>query len=220
LKHFSEDDSWLIWQIADSAFPSGGFAHSAGLEAAWQHGEVRDVQELSSFIETSLSQCAFGMAPLLRAAHASPSRLVELDELCDAFLSNHVANRASRLQGRAFLSSASRIFGAAHFPENYSGCFHFAPVFGVVARALNFSYNVAAELFLFQNLRGLIGASVRLGIAGPMEAQALQTRLAGSAKEILSLTITRGIEDIASVAPLLEIWQSSQDRLYSRLFQT
>ncbi|MDB5296990.1 MAG: putative urease accessory protein UreF, partial [Phycisphaerales bacterium] len=33
---------WLLWQLVDSAFPTGGFAHSGGVEAAWQHGRLRD----------------------------------------------------------------------------------------------------------------------------------------------------------------------------------
>jgi urease accessory protein len=39
------DEDWLLWQLADSAFPTGGFAHSGGLEAAWQHGEIRNSAE-------------------------------------------------------------------------------------------------------------------------------------------------------------------------------
>ena len=29
-----------------------------------------------------------------------------------------------------------------------------------------------------------------------------------------------GLEDLAQTAPLMEIWQGAQDRLYSRLFQS
>ena len=36
--------------------------------------------------------------------------LAEFDQLCDAFTTNHVANRASRAQGRALLSAVERIF--------------------------------------------------------------------------------------------------------------
>lgn len=216
-----ENNSWLIWQLADSAFPSGGFAHSGGLEAVWQNGEIRDSAELASFIEANIWQTAFGMIPFVNAAHQSPEKLAQWDDLCDAFLSNHVANRASRVQGRAFLNSASRIFGlatttaAAHLEFA-----HFAPVFGAVTRALAVKQSTAAELFLFQTLRGLAAAAIRLGIVGPLEGQALQHRLSPHCREMLVLTDGRTPEDAAAVAPLLEIWQGGQDRLYSRLFQS
>ena len=101
---------FTLWQLADSAFPTGGFAHSSGLEAAWQHGEVRNRDELVSFIEAGLQQLAHASLPFVMAAFDLPEQLGELDQLCDVFLTNHVANRASRSQGRAMLSAVERIF--------------------------------------------------------------------------------------------------------------
>src|SRR5260221_13578088 len=104
------ENNWLIWQLIDSAFPTGGFAHSLGLEAAWQHGEVRNRAELISFIEASLQQLGHAALPFVPAAFDEPKKLAEFDQLCDAFTTNHVANRASRAQGRAVLTAMERIF--------------------------------------------------------------------------------------------------------------
>jgi len=211
------EDDWLLWQLMDSAFPTGGFAHSAGLEAAWQHDEVRDREQLQSFIEAGLHQLGHAALPLVSTAHAEPERLVELDRLCDAFTSNHVANRASRLQGRAFLTAAQKIF-AVTLPE--SPCRHFAPVFGASLRNLEVSRETTARLFFFSHLRSVLAAAVRLNIAGPMEAQMLQRRLAPVAERILTECQTLTLDDLAQTSPLLDLWQGAQDRLYSRLFQS
>lgn len=213
----SEDD-WLIWQLADSAFPSGGFAHSGGLEAAWQHGQVRNISELAAFLESSLRQLGHASLPFVNAAHDDPNQLTALDLCCDAFLTNHVANRASRLQGRAFLSSTAKIF-----PGRKIGpppCSHFAPVFGATLRAIGLGRACAGKLFFFQHLRSLMAAAIRLGIVGPMEGQALQHRLSVPAREILAECGALPVAEAAQTAPLLEIWQGTQDRLYSRLFQS
>ena len=213
----SAGDDWLLWQLADSGFPTGGFAHSAGLEAAWQHGEIRTRTELEIFLEASLGQIGHSALPLVTTAHAEPGRLVELDELCDAFTSNHVANRASRAQGRAFLAAATRIFSVPPLQPPFG---HLAPVFGAVTRTLEINRVSAARLYFFGHLRGVFAAAVRLGIIGPMEAQAWQHRLAPRAEEVLVRCLPLGLDDLAQTAPLLEIWQGAQDRLYSRLFQS
>ena len=210
-------DDWLLWQLADSAFPTGAFSHSAGLEAAWQQGEVRGRVEFASFLDASLRQLGRASLPFLTAAHREPERLAELDQLCDAFTTSHVANRASRLQGRAFLASAERIFAT---PPLQPPCGHAAPVFGAVTRLLEISCHASSQLFFFSHLRGLAASGVRLGIVGPMEAQTLQHRLSVQAQEILSRYESLILDDIAQTAPLLEIWQGGQDRLYSRLFRS
>ena len=65
---------WLLWQLADSAFPSGGFAHSGGLEAAWQQGEVRSRDLLTGFIQHSLTQLGRSVLPFISESHMAPHR--------------------------------------------------------------------------------------------------------------------------------------------------
>ena len=218
------ENQWLLWQLADSAFPTGGFAHSAGLEAAWQHGEVRNRGELLSYVEASLQQLGRAALPFVNTAHEAPQRLDELDCLCDAFTSNHVANRASRAQGRALLSAVERIF-KAHIsnlkaeatPPAFA---HLAPVFGASLRWLDVPRETTLRLFVFNHLRSLIAAAVRLNIVGPMEAQSLQHHLSSPAEELLQRSIHLTLDDLGQTTPLLDLWQGAQDRLYSRLFQS
>ncbi len=215
------DDHWLLWQVADSAFPTGGFAHSLGLEAAWQHAEVRNRIELVSFIEAGLQQLGHASLPFVMAAFDAPEKLGEVDSLCDVFTSNHVANRASRLQGRAFLTAAERIFKSETENRKSEVQFaHFAPVFGASFRRLEVSRETTMRLFFFNHLRGVLAAAVRLNIVGPIEAQMLQQRLSRRAEMILRRCESLTLEDIAQTAPLLDLWQGAQDRLYSRLFQS
>jgi urease accessory protein len=229
-------DPWLLWQLADSAFPTGGFAHSAGLEAAWQHGEVKNRGELDSFVEASLHQLGHAALPFVMAAHAEPERLEEFDQLCDAFTTNHVANRASRAQGKAFLAAVRRIFfvgQASRLPPfneekatTETGKMpvlpfnHFPGVFGGALKWLDVPQDTTGRLFFFNHLRGVMAAAVRLNIVGPMEAQVLQQQFSSIAESVLKTCATLTLDDIAQTSPLLDIWQGAQDRLYSRLFQS
>ncbi len=229
----SKNDDWLLWQLADSAFPTGGFAHSLGLEAAWQHGEVCNRTELISFIEVGLQQLGHAALPFVTAAFDAPEKLGEFDQLCDAFTTNHVANRASRAQGRAMLSAVERIFSERRPPARLDGKGlnqrampeagvpnHFAPVFGALMRELAVPRQTALRLFFFNQLRSAFAAAVRLNIIGPMEAQVLQQRAAVKAEEILIRCESLTLDDLAQTSPLLDLWQGAQDRLYSRLFQS
>ncbi|KAJ2720165.1 hypothetical protein GGI07_004768 [Coemansia sp. Benny D115] len=48
-----DKETWLLWMLADSQLPTGGFVASAGLEAAVQGGLVRedaDEHDADSFV--------------------------------------------------------------------------------------------------------------------------------------------------------------------------
>jgi urease accessory protein len=217
---------WLLLQLADSAFPTGSFAHSSGLEAAWQHKEVRNRDHLIEFLEAALKQCTHGTMPFVRASFAQPLKFESLDEHFDSFTANHVANRASRAQGRAFLTTVDRAFARPasralrELVEARKLAAHFPIVFGHLLKALGFDLIASTRLFLFNHLRGLISSAVRLNIVGPLDGQTLQARLSPYAEALLASSVKIDLEHAAQTAPLLDFFQSTQDRLYSRLFQS
>ena len=223
----SGPEEWWVWQWIDSSFPTGGFAHSGGMEAAWQHGVVRSREDCRAYLSASLDQAGHAALPWVTAAHREPQRLLEWDEWCDAFTSNHVANRASRAQGRALWAVALKTFGEERLqPLPHSAAVtreaagHYAPRFGAILGALGLRVRRAQRLFLFGHLRGLLAAAVRLGILGPMEAQAMQFQLSQRGESVLDRCAHLEPDDATQTQPLHDLWQGAQDRLYSRLFQS
>jgi urease accessory protein len=220
----SPTPEWLAWQVVDSAFPTGVFAHSWGLEAAWQQGEVPNVEALDRFLHASVQQTAHGALPLMAAAYRAPDRWPALDELADAFLTNTVANRASRVQGRTLVSTAARVWPsdamAALVTAAENACAHVAPLSGVVYRSIGLPLETARMATLFGTTRGVLSAAVRLGIVGSYHAQ----RMLGAAGRDLPLLLESSgaleAEDVCQTAPVLDLLQAAHDRLYSRLFQS
>lgn len=230
---------WVIWQLVDSAFPGGGFAHSAGLEAARQLGEVENRDALAAFFRSNLLQAARGAVPFAVAAGEATSNILaapltervqvvltiaDLDTRYDIFLSNQIANRASRAQGLGFLAAASRtianddlIFLSKYFREKRLAG-HWPVVFGAACGTLGLQRKRLARVLLFIALRGMVSAAVRLGIVGPMEAQSLQYELHAYGEELAERAALWNVEDAAQTSPVIELLQGMHDRLYSRLF--
>jgi urease accessory protein len=216
----------VTWHLIDSAFPSGSLAHSGGLESAIQHHLLVDHESLSELINAMLQQVAYASLPLVLAAYRTPDRFAELDLFCDAFLTNHVANRASRAQGATFLTAARQIFESTDISrlslrlrsEKLPG--HFTAVFGVVAKSLDLGEFVCGQAFLFVSLRSLVSAAVRLGAVGPLEAQRLQLHLTKQIPPLIESLRKSAFDEIAQTSPFLDMLQGNQDRLYSRLFQS
>jgi urease accessory protein len=215
---------WLAWQIIDSAFPTGVFAHSWGLEAAWQQGEVPDVGALQRFLQASIQQTAYAALPLLNAAYRRPARWLELDELAEAFLTNSVANRASRVQGRTLVSTVARIWPseatAALAQSAEQRCAHVAPLSGVVFQMIGLPLETARTAMLFGTARGVLSAAVRLGIIGSYHAQRMHHDAGRDLELLLERSSALDADDVCQTAPVLDTLHSAHDRLYSRLFQS
>jgi len=215
-------DAWGLWQLADSGFPSGGFAHSGGLEALWHLGLVRDEASLTLRLGELGWHLASSAGPFAAAAHAPGADLAALDDAQDVVLSNHVANRASRAQGRALLMAVEAMAALpavtaarAALPHG-----HLSVATGACLQALGASREEARRFLLFSAVRGALSAAVRLGVLGPLRAQAVLRELLPGLAAALEATAGLAPADAAGAAPLLEVAQAAHDSLYSRLFQS
>ena len=222
------NNEWLIWQLADATFPSGGLAHSSGIESAYKWDELADPDRIEFFLRDQLTQTIHTLIPIMKAAWEGPDKAVVMDQFCHAFLNNHVANRASRAQGKAFLhcNCALRRLNC-RFAERYETTFqaqlmhgHYPIVFGWVTRELNIDIEKSTRLFLYISMRSMISSAIRLSIVGPLRGQSLMFRLTDFIEQSAVRCDQIEVKDMAQTAPLIELFQASQDRLYSRLYQS
>jgi urease accessory protein len=213
---------WLVLQLADATFPSGGFAHSGGLEAAMQAGLLAAPGALERFLEDAIWQAGHMTLPFVAAAHDAPGRLLELDRAHDAALVNRVLNRASRSQGRAHLGVCVRSFGGARLhalrDSAREGPRHLAPIFGASLAALDVERDPTLQLHLHGMARGLVSAAVRLALVGPTEGQRLHAALAPTLSSVLRECARLDVTTQTQTAPLHDLLAGGHELLYSRLF--
>jgi urease accessory protein len=204
----------LLYQLADSAFPAGSFAHSLGFEALRGLGLLRGERELALRLDELAWHTAHAMLPFLGDAHGGAA--VEADRAVDRFLTSHVANRASRAQGRALAIAAEAMFGArVELPHG-----HLPAVLGSMLAGAGVSLEDARSLAMFGALRSAVSAAVRLGVVGPLRAQRLLLDVAPIADRALAETRELAGHEARSISVLVDLAQAAHDRLYARLFQS
>jgi len=228
----STDRFLSVLHFADTAFPTGGYAHSLGLESYCQAGLVADRAGLSAFLEAHLEGAAgpcdaTAMVAALRASAAGDlDRCAELDAMLEAMKPVRELREASRQMGRQTLRVAAALTGDARLGSALEAVTrgeapgHHAVAFGMVGGVSGWEAREAARAFLYSGVSLLVGAALRLLRMGQLEGQqvlwALQPRIARLADEAAA----RGPEDIWSFTPGIDVQGMRHVGLEMRLFRS
>jgi len=210
--------SLRLLQLADSAFPTGAYAFSDGLETLTARGEVRTAVDLHAFL---CGQLVHGWGTQDAPACALAWRggdLGELDALLDALKLVRGPREASVRVG-ANLGKAARHL----WPEELAALpvtRHHAITFGVVAAALGAGRSETVTAYVSAWLLGRVTSATRLMKLGGLDAQRCARLCGEAAQTCIENALTATLDDLAGFSPLLDIAASEQAGLESRLFQT
>lgn len=221
-----------LLQFADGLFPTGGFAHSFGLETYAQEGRVRDRAGLEEFVRAHLEGSA-GPCDAVAVAHATGlaaagdiAGLVALDERLEAMKCVPEFRAASRQMGRQTLRVAAglgddAVLGElARLVEEGLAPGHHAVAFGGTLGRSGADAERAAAAYLYSTVALLVGAGLRLIALGQLDGQRVLAALRPLVARLAAVAATRSVDDMWSFNPGLELAGLRHAALDMRLFRS
>jgi urease accessory protein len=216
-------------QLTDSAFPTGLYTMSHGLEGYQQAGLMRP-ETVGGLLEDLLVHSigpgdATAMSRAHDAARARDWEAVErIDHLVLASKLNHEMRRASIRSGRALIGIAGELFGGDGV-DRYAvriadravpGC---QPVVSAVcysAAGVPRAEAVVSELFAFS--ASFVGAALRMRLTDHRRAQVVLRDIAPVIETVTADACARPIDDMGGFAPMADISSARHERADGRLF--
>ena len=219
-----------LLQLCDTLFPTGGFAHSDGLETATDRGRVRTADDLRDWLDVVLHDTlARTEGPAVALAWdavtcGDRAGLLDLDAEVHALRPSSAARRATRAMGRRLLATWGRAQPAAAAwvagAAAHDGLATLPVAFGIACASAGIERRQAIEGFLYTRLASTTSAAMRLLPIGQLEAQTLLASILrggpGTADAIAERA-SRG-ERPASFTPALDIAAMGHQYVRSRLF--
>ena len=225
--------------LADSAFPTGAFAHSWGLEWAIRHGWVTGAASLSAWIGDALR---YGVAPLegralVRAAQAAGEgaaehlarRLARLSDEVASFLPSAEARAAGGQLGRSLLTAAGAAFAGLRASPRYAAARQAARggaprlqqpvVWGFVGAELKIDAGALAHAYLLNTARQWTQVALRTVPIGQSEALAVAGGLLDEIAE-LARGAARARRPLAAVTPGWDLAVLGHGQLEARYFRS
>ncbi|MDQ3240306.1 MAG: urease accessory protein UreF [Actinomycetota bacterium] len=219
-----------LLQLSDSAFPTGSFSHSMGLEALVEGGQVSGATELEAVVERYLEALATSDCVALWELFRPTDSIAEI-VLVDNALSATKLARESRAASTA--TGSSLLEAAAAFELDYpllrelmtavrdgSAPGNIAVAYGAVCRSLGISVTAALGSYLYTAAAALVAAGQKLIPLGQSAAQGVLYHLRDVIAEAVRRSEKASPADLFSFAPVIEIASMTHERQRVRLYMS
>ncbi len=215
------DFLWLL-QANDSAYPSGSYAHSLGLEELVESGVVKNANDLEVFLTRQIipSLLAFEL-PFFAQAHAAArdgdfERVLGYDAELDAWRIPAEIRDASKRIGSQRLNLLGQLDPSPLVLQVLAirpRCHH------LIVTAMELSQlevKLAARAFVFQTMASYTAASMKLIRIGQTACQQILRRALAQLEKEIDSSLSQSVEGWFN--PLLEIASLRHAYAHSRLF--
>jgi urease accessory protein len=220
-------------QLSDSAFPSGFYAMSHGLEGFLQRGVV-DRDTVIELLDDMLVQTVGpGDATALARAHGFAARrewdeVVELDRQLFASKLSSELRVASTRSGRQLADIAGETFAGTRGGDDIAtwaqrvkarqtpGCQAIVTGVCYAASGVPMTQAVVSDLFAFAV--SFAGAALRLRLTDHRGTQVMLRRIQPTIEAVAADAVARPAADIGGFTPVGDIMSAGHERADARLF--
>jgi urease accessory protein len=214
-----------LMQLADSAFPSGGFTQSFGLETFIQGGDIKTKQELTQFMQTFLYytwrptdllavKLAWKAARKLDLKH-----LYLLDKRLNAMKLPSESREGSVKMGKRLrqllVEIDSNYLLETHFPYG-----HQAIILGHYGAVVGIELTLLLAAVAHMTTASLIANGIRAIPLGQTSGQQVLALLQPLLDTCIQWVITATEKDWGGGAPAFDWAGMAHERLYSRIFMS
>lgn len=211
--------------LADGRFPSGGHAHSGGLEAAVQAGRVHDIPSLEAFLLGRMHTSGL-VGAALTAAVCAGTDPAAADLAADVRTPAPPLRLVSRSQGRALVRAGRAIWPSPRLDELAAASRPDGPhqpvAFGLLAAVAGIPPDQAALASAHGSISGPASAAIRMLGLDPYAVHAVLARLGDACSRVAheaALAAGKPLRELPMAsAPLLDISAADHATWEVRLF--
>lgn len=215
-----------LLQISDSAFPTGSFAHSMGLEAFSDAGELRDAEDLRYFVGFHLAAMATSDCVAHRASYvADLDEVLRVDRLLTATKLTRELRVASAATGKRFLLSVAALGFDGEALRALTDAVregvtpgNLAIGYAVTGAALGLALEATLHAYLYASVASLVSAGQKLIPLGGSAAQRVLYEMGEGIFRAARTSEDMEVDDMHAFSPTIDVRSMMHERQRTRLY--